>query len=1106
MKFKKVAAVLVAVSSLFGNCAVWAEETASEATAVLGENAVCSGMTAKSGSDNLYPHTTVEKDGRSGWYIEPARNDQPAVYVNLDKNFAYNLSDFSSYEVSVDYYDEGSGQFRILYDGTPDPWKDASDNSKTKKTKSEIVKLEDTKKWKTHTFLLETPRFKDGYNGADFAVTLHEEAMGISLAGVTFGKITVKKAETKSPVLVKMSTDAIGNNFFSGENVKIKLEAYNRSKEDQKVTVKLHSVDFEKNDGYSDSFDMEIGGSSKSEKEIEFVPEKYQLYTMYAEVSGEGSYSTQKIEYSYSIQNEKKNSMLSVNNHMYRIMNRNPDKLIPLMDKLGVGWNREGIWWNFYEPKKGEYRMPERAEYTNKMFHDYGIDQMLILSGSSPWYGMPNKLPDGEVAETGFLNYIRAQVTELKGQIHCYELMNETNAHKSADWYARLTRGAYKIVKEIDPSITFVIGGTSGTPLEWLREVMTKAEGCFDAVSIHPYGMQTSPEESKRYEAILSVRELMNSCGAADKPINISEMGWSTGWVSYEKQAAFNSQIYAIATSPELGCDNIMYYDFHDDGYMPEDQENNFGFIRTWDTVDTPYLAKPCYIAMCNLNHFLNGAKQTERKIEDMRSFYRFKAADGRDILMFWSRNENDYITVSIGDNNAEVYDMYGNKMNVWRQDGKYSLCVDCKPVYIVGNFSGFELSEPVFDISDTVLTMPYDDTAEITITKSIPDNAKVEFVLPENSASEVVENNGFSANKAVIKLHAKGEDGRADSAELKITSDDGTVFVNEKILLQYTKMLDIDFRVEPYGDGNLARWVGVVNIKNKNHVYPVKGKIVFNSPSDFKEKIKTTPVPEIAADSEKEFRFNMPEARFASAYYIDMDVVLDSGYTQNFRLYSDCLAATYAKTKPTIDGVISENEWDDKMHLKIGNGNQYELIPGSYKGNDDLSADVVFEWDEENLYMLAKVTDDVMNQPYTSAGIWGGDCIQMGLSYNGAADPDETLFTEVGFALTSEGTQIQRWSNEKGATGETKDAKAVVVRQGDQTIYELSMPWRELIKDGAEIKANSVVRFNMIVNDNDGAGRWGWIEYAQGIGVEKDGSLFGRMNLIDDREQKRGN
>ena len=67
-------------------------------------------------------------------------------------------------------------------------------------------------------------------------------------------------------------------------------------------------------------------------------------------------------------------------------------------------------------------------------------------------------------------------------------------------------------------------------------------------------------------------------------------------------------------------------------------------------------------------------------------------------------------------------------------------------------------------------------------------------------------------------------------------------------------------------------------------------------------------------------------------------------------------------------------------------------------------------------------------------------------------------------------------------------------------------MPWRELIKDGAEIKANSVVRFNMIVNDNDGAERWGWIEYAQGIGVEKDGSLFGRMNLIDDREQKRGN
>ena len=61
-------------------------------------------------------------------------------------------------------------------------------------------------------------------------------------------------------------------------------------------------------------------------------------------------------------------------------------------------------------------------------------------------------------------------------------------------------------------------------------------------------------------------------------------------------------------------------------------------------------------------------------------------------------------------------------------------------------------------------------------------------------------------------------------------------------------------------------------------------------------------------------------------------------------------------------------------------------------------------------------------------------------------------------------------------------------------------MPWREIIMDGVNLKAGDAVRFNMIVNDNDNVDRWGWVEYSSGIGIEKDGTKFGRMNLIDNR------
>jgi len=35
-----------------------------------------------------------------------------------------------------------------------------------------------------------------------------------------------------------------------------------------------------------------------------------------------------------------------------------------------------------------------------------------------------------------------------------------------------------------------------------------------------------------------------------------------------------------------------------------------------------------------------------------------------------------------------------------------------------------------------------------------------------------------------------------------------------------------------------------------------------------------------------------------------------------------------------------------------------------------------------------------------------------------------------------------------------------------------------------------------MLVNDNDGQGRWGWINYNDGIGETKDAVLFGKLNI----------
>ena len=80
---------------------------------------------------------------------------------------------------------------------------------------------------------------------------------------------------------------------------------------------------------------------------------------------------------------------------------------------------------------------------------------------------------------------------------------------------------------------------------------------------------------------------------------------------------------------------------------------------------------------------------------------------------------------------------------------------------------------------------------------------------------------------------------------------------------------------------------------------------------------------------------------------------------------------------------------------------------------------------------------------------------------------------------------------------GEIEGLECTIVRSGNNTIYELAIPWSELLKDQA-VEPGLVVGFSLLVNDNDGTGRRGWIEYNSGIGLAKDPSMFGDLLLIE--------
>jgi hypothetical protein len=165
------------------------------------------------------------------------------------------------------------------------------------------------------------------------------------------------------------------------------------------------------------------------------------------------------------------------------------------------------------------------------------------------------------------------------------------------------------------------------------------------------------------------------------------------------------------------------------------------------------------------------------------------------------------------------------------------------------------------------------------------------------------------------------------------------------------------------------------------------------------------------------------------------------------------------------------------------------------YAGADDLSGDLWLTWDADNLYLSAAVQDDVFSQTASADGIWQGDSIQFALSQGTPGESAE--WYEYGVALTGSGPQVYRWSAAAGLpAGLVESAAARIVRDEPthRTVYELALPWSEL---QPITSADGLLSFSVLVNDNDGAGRKGWIEWGSGIGESKSNQLFVPIRLI---------
>ena len=193
----------------------------------------------------------------------------------------------------------------------------------------------------------------------------------------------------------------------------------------------------------------------------------------------------------------------------------------------------------------------------------------------------------------------------------------------------------------------------------------------------------------------------------------------------------------------------------------------------------------------------------------------------------------------------------------------------------------------------------------------------------------------------------------------------------------------------------------------------------------------------------------------------------------------TDVLPVTRRATV-TVDG--DAKDWEGVPVIVVDTRDRIQPPdPAGWAGPQDLSARASLAWDNQDLYLLVRVTDDKHVTPNLQA-FWDSDSLQIAVdvmndAHEAAGFDDDDR--EYGVVVDARGTHTYRTH----PLDPNPNFQAAAKRTGSETLYEMAFPWAEL---GREPQPGMVFSLNFIANENDGAGRKYWMGITPGIGEGK--------------------
>jgi hypothetical protein len=194
-----------------------------------------------------------------------------------------------------------------------------------------------------------------------------------------------------------------------------------------------------------------------------------------------------------------------------------------------------------------------------------------------------------------------------------------------------------------------------------------------------------------------------------------------------------------------------------------------------------------------------------------------------------------------------------------------------------------------------------------------------------------------------------------------------------------------------------------------------------------------------------------------------------------------------------TLDGAL--DEWGDAVFVSLQAPDDFVSMDHPPTDAADIACRFALLWDSGALYFAVEVTDDLHDNASSADLIWLGDSVQAAfdMALNGGTEYDGTDDFELGWARTDGGDVGTRFAAPPAAPADASEL--AVAGSGGALTYEVRIPAASL--GSAGFVEGGQMGFTMLVNDADGEGREGWIEWTPGIGAFKEPDAFGVLRLV---------